>query len=877
MSWLTRFGNALRPRRLDEDLSAEIRDHLERRTADLERQGLAPEQARRQAVRQFGNVVAVREESREARLARGLDGFARDLRGAWRTIRRNPVFALTAVLSLGLAIGANAALYAIVDAAFLRPLPVAVPDQLVALSQFRPAPGGDRGPAAAETFSYPRYEQLREAAGRSARLFLVEPPNRVEVHALDADAPYEDVTMAVVSSEAFEVLGVAPAAGRLFSPDLDRIGSPRGVVVLSYDYWTRRFGADPAMVGRRLAVDGRPLTILGVTRRGFRGVEPGAFVDLWQPVAQIDPSIFTQVDVQLFSIMGRLAPGRTRAALEARLQPAFDYAPSPAERDGRRGTRLRVEDGAAGLSRFRSTFARPLAILAAVAACLLLIACANAAGLLLARGAARAGEMALRMSLGASRGRLVRQLLVEGGLIALLAAGCGWGLARVSAPALVAAVSPRTTPVQLTLALDTRVLAFCAALGALATLLFAAAPAWRTATPGAPAGRAAGAGPASSRLGRLAVGIQVAFAFCLVAGGTGFVASLRHLTSVDTGFDPRGLTATTISTNTPQWSRQLALMWQLQHQVAALPVVQGAATAWWPIFSGARRAQRVALPGQPLSPDAETFYRVSPGYLATLRIPLLDGRDLTEEDNDNEPVATVVNRAFARRYFGTDAVVGREFLRDDGVRHRIVGLSGDQRYGDLRGGPEPIAYMPMKPPRTFTLYVRSTLDSPSVAALLARETRALGLGMTVGAVAPVDTLIGATILRERLLAALGGVLGSLALLLAAVGLFGLLDYAVERRTREIGIRSALGAARWPLGLLVLRESAALVGAGLLAGLAGALMLLHVSRSLLFEIQPADPHVIATALAVFAIVTLAAVFVPLVRALSIDPVRALRQE
>ena len=420
-------------------------------------------------------------------------------------------------------------------------------------------------------------------------------------------------------------------------------------------------------------------------------------------------------------------------------------------------------------------------------------------------------------------------------------------------------------------------LLFCVALCALSAVFFGLLPAWQ-ATGGPPiAGlRHVGGQAGRLRLGRVFVGVQVAFAFCLVTGGAGFLFSLRNLAAVDTGFDPKGVTVLTIG-NTRQRERQLLLMQQLQVRTAALSAVQGAATAWMPVFSGERRAQRVILPGRPPSEREETFYRVSPGYFATLRTPLLGGRDFTLRDNDNEPVPTIVNRAFARRYFGSEAVLGREFRRDDGVLHQIVGLAANSHFGDLRGGPEPVAYMPMKPPVAFTLYVRSTLDAGSVAKMVEREARALGLGMRVRDVTTLEALVGSTILKERLLAAIGGAFAFLGLLLAAIGLFGLVNYSVTRRTKEIGIRAALGAGRGPLYGLVLKDLIGMMAGGLAGGLAGSLVLMQLARSLLFGIQPADPQVIGTGVAIFLGAAAIAGGLPARRAAAIDPVAALRHE
>ncbi|HXA51345.1 MAG TPA: FtsX-like permease family protein, partial [Candidatus Acidoferrum sp.] len=536
---------------------------------------------------------------------------------------------------------------------------------------------------------------------------------------------------------------------------------------------------------------------------------------------------------------------------------------------------LLAHSGANGVAGFRRTFSRPLWILFGVSACILLIACANMASLLLARSTARAAEMALRVSLGARRMRLIRQLLTESLLISFMAAFVGWFLARIAAPALVAMVSTSANPVQLDLAPNPQVLWFCGAICTLSALFFGLLPAWQ-ATSTAPIFelRHASGQARRLRLGRLFVGVQVAFAFCLVTGGAGFLFSLRNLAAVDTGFDERGVTVLSINT-TAQRDRQLAVMQQLQMRAAALPQVQGAATAWMAVFGGARRAQRVVLPGNGPSEQEETFYRISPGYFATLRTPLLNGRDFTVQDNDNEPVPTIVNRAFARRYFGGEAAVGREFRRDDGVRHQIVGVAANSHFGSLRSGPEPIAYMPMKPPRSFTLYVRSTLDAGSVAKMIAREAEALGA--RVRDVTTVEALVGNTIRTERLLAGIGGAFAFLGLILAATGLFGLLNYSVTRRTREIGIRAVLGARRVSIYGLVLKDLAGTMAVGVTAGLVGALVLMRYTRSLLFGIEPVDPLVIGTAMAVFVGAALIAGGLPAYRASAIDPAVALRHD
>ena len=886
MSWFSRLRYALSPRRLDEDLAEEVRDHIERRAEDLRNRAFDEPGARRQAALVFGNTTRIRETCREFRLSTTLESSIQDVRYAFRGLLRSPSFAITAIASLGLAIGANTAIYSIVDAALLRKLPVPEADRLVTLATSGADPEGLPDSGGREVFSYPAYERIVQGAGDSARFALFRAPDRVDANAADAgESAYEEVFEQYVSPNAFEVLGVAPALGGLFSPGEDHYPGPRAVAVLSYDYWQRRFGGDPAVLGRKLVVDSRPFSVLGVAPKGFSGTEPGKLVDIWLPVTTGDAGIFVN-DVRLFTILGRLAPHVSRERLTAQLQPAFQSYQEfrigrnqfpPAVQGQMRRTRIVALSGASGTGGFRRNFSRPLWILFGVSMCMLLIAGANVAGLLLARSVARSGEMALRVSLGAGRRRLVRQLLTENLLISCLGGAVGWLLARAAAPALVSMVSSVRNPVQLTLALDGRVLLFCALVSAASALLFGFVPAWQASrsAPILELGHSNGQA-GRLRIGRLFVGIQVALAFCLAAGGAGSLFSLRNLVNVDTGFDASGMTVLSM-VNTPERDRQFPIMREMQARTGRLPGVQATATAWMAAFSGSRRAQRILLPGKAPSQQEETFYRVSPDYFATLRTPLLSGRDFTLQDNDDEPVPTVVNLAFARKYFGVESVLGKEFRRDDGVRHQIVGVAANSHFGSLRNGPEPIAYMPMKPPRVFTLYVRSSLDPGSVEKMVQREADTLGASLRARDVTTLDALVGSTIRTERLLAGIGGAFAILGLLLAATGTFGLLTYAVTRRTHEIGIRVALGAQRASIYALVLGDLLGTVAAGLMAGMAGALALMRLTQPFLFGIGVADPLVIGTACAVFAGVALIAAGLPAYRAAKLDPIAALRQD
>ncbi len=794
MSWWSRLKNALHARQLDESLDDEIRDHLERRAASLREEGLTPDEARRRALAAFGSVARIREQSREIRLSAGLESTIQDLRYAWRAMRKRPAFTTTALLSLSLAIGANTAIYAIVDAAMLRPLPVPDAGRVFTLAAPTLDVSAAAGSSETDSFSYPLYLQLRAAAKESARLAVFSPTDRAEAQGPDPTTPIVSVRQQFASGEAFEMLRVSPAMGRLFSRDDDRVpGIPR-IAVLSFDYWRRQFNRDPGVVGQTITLNGRQFQIVGVASEAFFGVEPGRFVDIWLPVMTFDPGAFSNPDASLFRIVGRLGDGTGVKQLQAQLQGVFhDHQQKVIARNGAlppavltayAEREIQVRRGGVGVSDFQRRFARPMWIVWSVAAAILLVACANVASLLLSRSASRSPEMLLRMSLGASRGRLVRQLLTESVLLAGLASGLGLMCARVAAPWLVTWLSTDSDPVRLALPMDNRVLLFCAGICTITTLVVGVVPAWHGSRARASSPLTTGSGEARRLvLGRVFVSVQVAFVFCLVVAGAGLLFSLHKLFKIDTGFDPRHVTMLTLRSDLGPKQDGLKLTQQLQRQVSMLPHVQGAAVAWSAMFGDSRRAEQIVVKDKAPSERQETFYRVSPGYFATLETPLLEGRDFTVLDSDGvQPIPTIVNRAFARRYFGSDAVIGQEFRRrTDDARHVIIGLAADAYYSDLRNGLQPVVYFPMKPPRFFTLYVRSTLDPRSVRRLVEQEARSAGPGIHVVEATTLETRVGNTLLKEKLLAGVGGVFASLGLVLVAIGLFGLLSHSVVRR------------------------------------------------------------------------------------------------
>lgn len=503
----------------------------------------------------------------------------------------------TAVLSLALAIGANTAIYSIVDAAILRPLPVREPGQLFKLSWPGISDPGTSPGEERDTFSYPEYLQFVTATRNAARLALFSMPMRVEGRALNLDAPVEKINRVFVSGEAFDILGVRPALGRLFSNEEDRMPPGPPIAVLSYEYWQRRFQGDPSVVGRNLIIEGKAFEIAGVANKGFFGVEPGKFVDVWVPGTQYEAAALTDSGWHWFHILGRFFPGASPAQLQARLQRPFHnfqlervkhYPTIPAAiKKQFLESAIRVHPAATGVSDFRKTFLRPLWIVFGVAAGILLIGCANVASLLLARSTARATEMAMRISLDAARIRLVRQMLTESLMLSLMAGALGWLLARIVAPLLINLLSTESDPVQFVLAINTRVLAFCIGVSALSAVVFGLVPAWQASGAHPMRPLRASAGQAGKlRLGKFFVSIQVACAFCLVTVGAAFLFSLGNLLHVNPGFDARDVAVLNLTVEGPKvtgdpvaWSqshpgeeaRLRNLMFQLQSRVASQP------------------------------------------------------------------------------------------------------------------------------------------------------------------------------------------------------------------------------------------------------------------------------------------------------------------
>lgn len=893
MSWLSRLANVFRASNVDADLEEELRFHRSTRVDELIAQGFTREDAEAQAARRFGNALLLREKSRDIKLLPWLESVLQDIRFGARSLRKNAVVTAAAIMSLSLAIGACVAAFALVDALMLRPLPVPEPARLVYLTFLDDTFSDDAaGATERDTFSYPLFERFREAARAQADLFAVGYQSTRRVLFADSHGQEEKVRAQLISGDAFALLGVKPALGRLLSAADDVTAGGHPVAVLSHAFWMRRFGGDQSVLGRSFTYNAQAFEIVGVLEPPFVGVEPGLLIDVWMPSMMQSAEVLTNPGHHWLRIFGRLKPGvppdQARAVLQAtftnfrRDRARLVFRPDePRDRVERYvSTDLNLRSGATGLSALRRNFERPLWILAVVVGLVLLIAGSNVANLFLARAAAREHEMSLRLSIGAGRRRLIQQVLIESGLVATVACVFALLFAYAAAPAVVRMLAPAEYPAYLDLHVSWRLLAFLSVLGLLTTVLFGLAPALR-ASGVAPIDALKAAGErAVSRapLLRPLVALQAGFSLAVLFIGGLLLLSFGKLTNIDLGFVKSGVLLLELEARElkdPEQAHAAAV--RLVDHMRRVPGVDAASLAGFALFGGSGWTNNIRIPGQ--SPEAfEPHYlAVSPGFFETMRIPLLEGRSVEARDAEPEnPRAVVVNEAFARRYFGGRAV-GQAFGRVDKVlaEQRIVGVVGNAKYRDLRAPAPPTVYVPLR--GLGTLHVRTAGDPLRLTSTLRREVHAIHPALRVTDVHLQSTLIDNNLLRERLLALLSGFFALVGLLLAAIGLYGVLSYSVVQRTREIGIRIALGARHSTIIRSVLSEVGTMMILGAAGGLASGLYLARFVRTLLHEVEPLDLWSIALPLAaLLAAATLAAV-PPARRATRVDPIVALRYE
>jgi predicted permease len=910
--FLWRCYNVLRPGRAEADASREFAAHLSLLEEDFQGRGLSPDQARVEARRAFGGVLQAREIHRDARSFAWLDDARRDVPQALRMMRRTPGFTLVAVLTLALGIGANTAIFSLVEGVILKALPVSSPADLFALRVINPVQGRQR-------FSYPAFEELRLAVSPPDGLAAMSTVARFNV-VVDSSRQAETTAVQLVSGEYFSVLGLSAQTGRTIFPEDNRTIDGHPVAVVSDGFWRRRLGQDPAAIGRSLTVSGRVFTIVGVAPRGFSGVWADSPVDLWVPLVMQqtvrykqnfgcggcddDRPWALQPGLQWLEVIGRLVP-QERSHQRARLEAAFHDltartvdAGNPEARRKLFEQKLILESFERGFSTLRREYASPLFILMALVALVLLVACASIAALLQARAVARTREISVRLAMGASRGRLIRQLLSESLLLAMFGGTAGLLVATWTSGALVHLALVGSSAASLPeFPLNWRTFGFAAGLSVATALLFGLAPALRATRVDPQVAFKEGGRSSARRSGKHGmnpvIALQVSLSVMLLVAAGLFARTLSNLYRVDPGFDVAHLISVRFDHQGAGFTGEQVpqLYDRLVGAIQAIPGIASVSISSCDVISGCRSTVGdYDFPDHPKRPGEHLMIlenRVGAGYFSTLGLPVVEGREFNARDTGQSPKVAIVNQSMARRYFGTDRAAGKRFRhsieRDE--EYEVVGVVRDARVVGLREPPEPMIYYPVTqaPLRKYgggVINVRAADPVRAIAGIRAAVTR-VEPALPFGRLATLSEVTGIAVNRERLVAYLASAFGMLAVILASVGLYGVTAYGVEHRTHEFGIRMALGARRWNVISGVVAESLVCVGwglgIGLLLSMAASRMLSTVISGALFEVTPGDTVVFTVApLALLAAAAVAA-FLPVRRASRIDPLVALRYE
>jgi predicted permease len=827
-----------------------------------------------------------------------------DFRLALRGLLRSPVFSIVAILSLALGIGANTAIFTLVDQLILRALPVSHPEELVMLYQQGAHMGANLG---TRMHSYPLYQDLQARAEPLSEVAC----RRLFPASVSVDNTTERITAEMVSGNFFTMLGVKPAIGRVFnSKEDDQVYRGHPVVVLNYDYWMRRFAGDRSVVGKKILVNDYPMTIVGVSAAGFNGIDPAQSAQLRVPVQMMPVMMpefgWVHVDdrrARWVQVFGRLKPGYTVESARAPIQTLFTQVRSyeitlpvakdwsPFARDRFMKGQLLLESASTGFSQIRNDFSKALLVLMSMVGLVLLIACANVANLLIARAFMRQKEIAVRLSLGASRGRLVRQLLVESAVLSTAGALVGVGIAVALTRGLLALVPSQGQPILIGASPDARILLFTLALTALTAIVFGLVPALRASRPDVwstlkdVVGAVVGArGSLFLRKGLVAA--QVALSFLLLFGAGLFVRSLQNLRTTDTGVALENLVTFQVAPALSGYDNPRGAIFyqQLLERLRALPGMKSAALATVPILSGDEWDNSMSVEGHRTADgeDMQAFMNaVSPGYFQAMQIPLVEGRDFTSLDIKEDSKVAIVNRKFATHFFPNGGAVGKRIGNGIGPRAKldveIVGVVGDALYEGPREGVHRQVFVPNWGRNSGTIYARTVANAASVFGAIRNEVRRLDASMPVYEMKTVHAQLDETLLTDRLIALLSAGFGLLATLLASIGLYGVMTFVVASRRKELGLRLALGAQPAFVIWLVMREVILLLAIGLAIGVPAAIGSGRLVASQLYGIQPYDPRIAVATIALLAVVSAAAGFIPARRASRIDPILALRYE
>jgi predicted permease len=879
MSLWSRITNVLRGDRLANDIDEELHSHIE----EAIEQGRDPAEARRA----FGSTMRNHEESRDIRIVPWLDSLRADAVFGWRQLVKRRVTSAAAILSLALVIGSCTSAFRLIDALLLRPLPVANPERLYDLD--RRGVGNDGKPAAYDMWAYPSFQLMRAAVRDQAELIALSNTERVDL-TYRSDPEMERAFLQYVSGSMFDLFQLRPALGRLLTANDDLKPGAHPYAVISNDYWIRRFGHEQNVIGRTFRMAGNLYEIVGVLDGPFSGTVPGMNTDVFVPTMMNagvvrDDSTWHRTlaavkpGVAIEPLAQKLA-ATSRAFEENRLKGIAGLSRQSIDRF--LDQKLVLEPAAAGASGLQRDYRSGLLSLGALVVLVLMIACANVANLMTAQAASRAREMALRVSIGAGRGRLIQLVLVESAWLAFLAAAMGALFAWWSAPFVVRMISPPDNPVSLLLPVDWRVLGFGLALTLAVMLLFGLAPALRASSV-KPANALKGGWEPRAR-GRLMNGlIAVQVAFCslvlLVAGL--FAASFDRLSHRPLGFSAQRL----LTLDTVASSPQPPVYWEeVADHLRTVSGVEAVAIGRWALLSGNGSNSFISTNGQPPTDVLAFFLNVSPGWLDAMKIRLIDGRDFRR--NDADPGVAIVNEAFVKTYFHGENPIGKPFGKSVlNVPYQVVGLVQDARYRTLQEAPLPVAYVPFRmvdgkagflARSSATFIVRTVSSNPlSMAAALRQEVPRARPEFRVSNIRPQSDLVLAQTIRERVLAMLALFFAAVALVLAGVGLYGVLDYSVLQRRREIGIRMAIGAQAGDIVRRVTREVFAMVLVGAVVGLALGVASTRYIVALLYPVSPNELGLLAVPAAAILATALLAAVPPVIRAVRIDPVIMLR--
>jgi predicted permease len=912
MNILRGLRSLLQKRRVDRELDEELAAFAEASAADKQRAGMSPQAAARAARIEIGSISSVKHQVWSSRWESIPENLFEDLRFALRQLARKPGFAVIAIASLTLGIGANTAIFTLLNAILLRPLPVESPRELLLFGDGNASGSTSSVPDGSwRLFSYSFFHDFRQKDTSFSGIAAVD-STQFETKASIAGATYQTTHVNLVSGSYFSVLGVPPFLGRTIGESDDSADGAGPVAVASYSWFQRQFNGDPSALGKTIRIQSHDYTLVGVARPGFYGFTVGQSTDLWIPLSMekaFSRPGWSGLGNNLFQslfLVGRLKPGVTAAQADAETNLLFKQivrgylGPQPSQKhlDDLAHASVELTPGGRGTSYLRTAFSVPLEILMAIVALVLLIACANIANMLLARGVARTREVAVRMALGASRGRVVFQLLVESVLLSVSGAVAGLALAWKASILLLQMATPGPNPVPLNLTPDMAVLGFTLGVTVITALLFGTLPAFRATglefTPALKDGRCSSSSTTRGALARSLIVGQVALSVVLLVVAGLFVRSLLHLTDVDTGFDKHNVLVFSLDSSTanlprgtPDEIRSVQLQEQIEDRVQAIPGVQSDSFSFFTFNQGAW-SDLVLFQGIQRTPKngEQVFFNITGnGFFSTMGIPLIAGRIFNAQDMQNSPKVAVINETMARRFFPDGSAIGHRFGIGETPDHpgefEVIGVIKNAKFTALDEGTLMAAYLPCtQSPGFFGNFAVRYAPGANRQEIISRTRRTIAEvnpNILVNSVSSLEEQVDDSIATQSLIARLSSFFGILAVFLACIGIYGLLSYSVARRTSELGIRLALGAQSRDLLWMILRECIVLLVLGLAVGVPVALGSTRILKSLLFELSPLDPIAIFIAIAAVAVMTIAAAWLPARRATRINPMQALRTE